>query len=348
MNIVKSRKVLKWRLDEQVILLRQLGGLLEKGYSLWHALEFLQFYLNETKKSQLKEAVEELKKGSSLHVVFTGLAFHSDLLGYLFYAEQHGNIAFALQQGSIILERKQKHLQKIKKALQYPLFLFLFLMGMVWLFNTVLLPQFSSLYHSMQMHSQFSDVTLSFLYGLPYVFVLIAVTLTIGIAVYFVYIRKLEPHQQMDIWMRIPFIRSFFLSLNSHYFAVQISSLLQGGLSIREVFVLMEKQPHHAFFKLEANQIKGLLANGERLESILAKRPYYEKELFYIITHGQASGNLGKELADYSDMVVEKVENRINKLIAIIQPLMFTLIGIIIVMMYLAMILPMFQMVNSI
>lgn len=343
-----GKKTSVWKLSEQVVLLRQLGSLLEKGYSLWHALEFLQLYLSERRKAQLREAVEELKKGSSLHVVFTGLSFHSDLLGYLFYAEQHGDVAFALSQGSAILERKEKHLQKMKKALQYPIFLLSFLIGMVWLFNTVLLPQFSSLYHSMQTPSQLSDAILSILYALPYICIMLAGVFAAALAGYFLYFRKLDSNQQMNIWIRIPFVRGFVLSLNSHYFSVQISSLLQGGLSVREVFMLMEQQPHHSFFRSEAKEVKHLLASGEKLDSILEQRPYYEKELSYVVIHGQASGNLGKELADYSDMVVEKVENRINRLVMIIQPILFTCIGVIIVLMYLAMMLPMFQMVNSI
>ncbi|MFX3624893.1 MAG: competence type IV pilus assembly protein ComGB [Ectobacillus sp.] len=336
-----------WKVREQIDLLRRLGNLLEKGYSLWHALEFLQFYLNEGQKKQLRQAVEELKKGNSLHLIFSRLSFHPDVLAYLFYAEKHGDISFALQQGSRLLERKDKHVQKIKKALYYPLFLLFFLMIMVFLFNTILIPQFSSLYRSLPASSSLPQFIARFLQVLPAVFWGAVCFFFVGAAVYMFYFKKLHPVRQMNAVLKVPFIKKLYRAFNSHYFAVQLSSLLLGGLSIREAFLLMEQQRHHPFFHWEAKEIQRRLANGDTLESILNKRPYYEQELSYVIKHGQASGNVANELVDYGEMIVERAEMMINRLILVIQPIIFAIIGIIVVLMYLAMLLPMFNMLNS-
>ncbi|WP_368941751.1 type II secretion system F family protein, partial [Bacillus cereus] len=51
---------------------------------------------------------------------------------------------------------------------------------------------------------------------------------------------------------------------------------------------------------------------------------------------------------DYSDLIMEKMERKIKHMLVIIQPILFTCIGGIVVLMYLAMIMPMFQMMNSI
>lgn len=59
-----------WSLSNQVVLLKRLGELLEKGYSLLQALEFLQFQLPVEKKVQLQSMVEGLKDGKSLHDSF--------------------------------------------------------------------------------------------------------------------------------------------------------------------------------------------------------------------------------------------------------------------------------------
>ncbi len=82
-----------WSLSDQVVLLKRLGELLEKGYSLLQALEFLQFQLPVEKKVQLQRMIEGLKDGKSLHDSFHQLKFHQDMLSYLFYAEQHGDIS---------------------------------------------------------------------------------------------------------------------------------------------------------------------------------------------------------------------------------------------------------------
>lgn len=73
-----------WSLSDQVILLKRLGELLEKGYALLQALEFLRFQLPLEKKVQLQRMIDGLKDGKSLHDSFHQLKFHQEMLSYLF------------------------------------------------------------------------------------------------------------------------------------------------------------------------------------------------------------------------------------------------------------------------
>ncbi|WJE51700.1 competence type IV pilus assembly protein ComGB [Bacillus cereus] len=338
-----------WRLHEQVLLLRRLGELLEKGYPLLQALEFLQFQLSSTKRLQLQHIIGELKNGQSLHDAFHQMMFHPDILSYLFYAQQHGDVSFALKQGSILLHRKDKPQKDMMKVLRYPIFLSLFLLGILAVFNLVLLPQFETLYSSLRATSaSFTDQIMSFIQMLPYIIGGFFLVIAFGVCVYVFYLRKLPPIQRVSIMVRIPLIKTFLILTNSHYFSVQLSGLLQGGLSVLEALTLMIEQKHHLFFQCEATRIEELLIAGEQLDSIILKSSYYERELSYVIAHGQANGNLATELGDYSELTIEKMEGKIQRILVIIQPLLFTCIGIIVVLMYLAMIMPMFQMMNSI
>ncbi len=117
---------------------------------------------------------------------------------------------------------------------------------------------------------------------------------------------------------------------------------------MHEALTIMMKQKYHPFFQYEAARIERQLIAGEPLQSIIDKSGYYEKELSYIITHGQANGNLANELGDYSEHIIEKVEQKIKRMLFVIQPILFTCLGVIVILMYLAMIMPMFQMMNSI
>ena len=137
-----------WSLSDQVILLKRLGELLEKGYSLLQALEFLRFQLPLEKKVQLQRMIDGLKNGKSLHDSFHQLKFHQEMLSYLFYAEQHGDISFALQQGSALLYKKDKYRKDMMKIMQYPMFLAFFLIIMILIFNRILLPQVDMVYSS--------------------------------------------------------------------------------------------------------------------------------------------------------------------------------------------------------
>ncbi|KOS24603.1 competence protein ComG [Bacillus anthracis] len=339
-----------WSLSDQVILLKRLGELLEKGYSLLQALEFLRFQLPLEKKVQLQRMIDGLKDGKSLHDSFHQLKFHQEMLSYLFYAEQHGDISFALQQGSALLYKKDKLIGKnMIKVMQYPMFLAIFLIIMILIFNRILLPQVDMVYSSFGSTAPlFTEQILSTIKLLPYLIISTLFIIMIVFGVYIVYFRKLPHMKQVKIILRIPLVKTFLILKHSHYFATQLSGLLHGGLSVLEALTIMMEQKYHPFFQYEAGRIERQLIAGEPLQSIIAKSEYYEEELSYIITHGQANGNLAIELGDYSDLIMEKMERKIKRMLVIIQPILFTCIGGIVVLMYLAMIMPMFQMMNSI
>ncbi|MEW9576837.1 competence type IV pilus assembly protein ComGB [Bacillus toyonensis] len=338
-----------WSLSEQLVLLKRLGELLEKGYSLLQALEFLRFQLPLEKKVQLQHMIEGLKEGRSLHDSFHQLMFHQEMLSYLFYAEKHGDISFALQQGSALLYKKDKYRKDMMKIMQYPMLLAFFLMIMLAVFNLFLLPQVEMVYSSFGSTAPlFTEQILSVIKRIPYIIFSGILIFIIGCSVYLFYFRKLPHIEQVKIMLRIPLIKVFLILKHSHYFSTQLSGLLYGGLSVLEALTIMMEQKYNRFFQYEAARIERQLIAGESLQSIIAKSGYYEKELSYIITHGQANGNLAVELEDYSDLVIEKMEQKMKRMLVIIQPILFTCIGGIVVLMYLAMIMPMFQMMNSI
>ncbi|MBO9129665.1 competence type IV pilus assembly protein ComGB [Bacillus sp. 165] len=339
----------RWCIKEQAVFLKQLGQLLEKGYAFLHALEFLQIQLSQEKQQDIQVAIDALKNGDSLYKVFCRMQMHSDLLSYLYFSERHGDIAFALQKGSVLLSRKQKRKEELKKILRYPIFLSIFLLFIFIIFHTVLLPQFTALYTGFQEKpSPIIILLLTFIKLVPVLLgavVFLFLFMSIG---YWWYFKKMSPIKQMNFLLKIPGIKRLCLSLNSQYFASQLSILLSSGLSVLEALALIERQNHHPFFQYEASCIKQMLINGEALETVIEARGYFEAQLAYVIMHGQANGTLANELSDYSEIIVERLEGSINTLFTVIQPIIFAAVGITVMILYLSMMLPMFKMIHSI
>lgn len=81
---------------------------------------------------------------------------------------------------------------------------------------------------------------------------------------------------------------------------------------------------------------------------IFQELPYFDRNLPLIAANGQKYGRLDSELLHYSRFLLEKIEERMNSILKIIQPLMFSLIGLLIVSIYLAVLLPMFSLLEGI
>ncbi|WP_461200573.1 competence type IV pilus assembly protein ComGB [Anoxybacillus sp. TBDG-1] len=337
-----------WSLQEQSSFFTQLGKLLSKGYSLAQAIEFLQIQQPASKQKDLDDCVHALRAGVPIHEAFSRMRFHSHLLGYVFFAEQHGQLAHGFIEAGEIGQMRARYIEQMKRMLRYPLFLFSFCIAMFFIFQQVLAPQFSHLLSSFHARSAFSTFIFSVAVWLPRIFSIALMMFILFGLFYFFFIRSWPIYKKMNILMKIPLVRSWIVSFHTQVFSLQLSHLLKGGLSIYEAMQIFEHQSHLPLLKEEAKIMKQQLCAGEKLDEIVQQRKYYEQELSFVIRHGQSNGELVQELFHYSQFSLQKLENRLKKIVYIIQPMLLSFIGIFVVLMYMAMLWPIFQLLNHI
>ncbi len=313
------------------------------------ALTFLMLHLPNEKKNLLEVQVVKMKEGGSFHDALVQLNFHRDVLGYLFFAEQHGDLSFALREASLLIESKQAYMTRFIKLIQYPLFLIGITFGLVLLINSFLLPEFSSVFESMDVDSNFLVKTmLIFSTWFPRFFFTSYLLSFVVFVLLFLKFKRIHIKNQIDWLSRLPVYGHITIKFYSQYFAMQLSQLLRGGLSVYEALTVFENQEHILLLQVEATQMKKELRSGESLSSIIKARHYFEPELSKTIAFGSANGELSRELYFYSKLSSEALEEHINRRLSIIQPTVFITIGVIIMAIYLAIMQPIFQMLNEI
>jgi competence protein ComGB len=341
------RRKKKWSLEKQGTFLLRLGKLLDKGYSLAQAIEFLGIQQSSAQREELQQCLLQLRSGVPLHEALQKIYFPAETIGYLFFAEQHGNLAQGLCEAGNMLLLKARYINRLKRLSSYPLFLLFFMITMLILIQQVLFPQFAHL--SSSFYTEGSFLSSSFIHAfslLPNVFISFLLFILFLIILYFIGFKHLHPATQMKCYLAIPFVRRLVVLYHSQLFALQFSNLLNGGLSVYEALQVFEKQTNLPILQLEADMIKKQLAKGEKLDCIIQSRKYYEKELALVIRHGQSNGELAKELLHYSQFVLQRMEETLESWLRVVQPLLFSFIGLLVVLMYLAILLPMFQVIN--
>ncbi|WP_342432303.1 competence type IV pilus assembly protein ComGB [Neobacillus sp. FSL H8-0543] len=339
----------KWSVQEQARFLKRMGELLARGYPIAEAIESISLHLPVSRKEELYDCIIDLKQGHSFHDVLNKLGFHKDLIGYVFFAEQHGSFAEALLEGSQLAFVKDKDVKKLIHLLQYPMFL-IFITGFLFVFvQKTLLPKFTSLFNSMSLEANFFTLVINSVDRyIPMIMLLVLMFLLLLAIYYFLVFRKLSVLKQRAQFVRIPIAGRILKLLFTHYFSVQLSFLLSGGISVSEALFLFEKNHRQPFYCLLAKEIKEKLITGEKLESILAEFPFFEKEFSMIIKHGQENGKLEQELLFFSQHCITSMEERLAKSMKTIQPILYLIIGFLVVSMYLAILLPMFHLLDGI
>lgn len=339
----------KWPVSEQASFLKRTGELLARGYPIAEAIESIALQLSTKRKEELYECLIELKKGSPFHVVLYNLDFNKDLIGYVYYAEQHGSFADALLDGSELALLKDRDRQKLIKLLQYPVLLIL-ITGLLFIFiESTLLPRFTSLFSSLGLKANFfMNVIYAFDGYFPIIMGAVLVIFSLTLVYYYFVFRKLSILLQRSQLVKIPIIGKLLKLQFTHYFSIQLSFLLSGGISISEALFLFEENFRQPFYSCIAKEIKNRLVTGEKLETILVDYTFFEKEFPMIVKHGQENGRLDQELLFFSKHCVINMEESIEKNLKTIQPILYLFIGFLVVSMYLAILLPMFHLLDGI
>jgi competence protein ComGB len=339
----------KWTVKEQASFLKRMGELLARGYPISEAIESISLYLSESRKKELELCLVELKKGLPLHEVLQHLGFQKDLIGYVYFAEQHGSINEALLEGSKLGLLKDKDLHKLLKLLQYPTLLF-FITGFLFFFvKNTLLPRFTILFTSMGLKANFfTTVIYGFDRFFPIIIYFLGSLVFLTAAYYLLIFRRNSILRQRTLLVRIPLVGRILKLLFTHYFSVQFSFLLAGGISVSEALYLFEKNKSQPFYSALSIKIKQKLVSGEKLEDILSVFPFFEKEFALIVKHGQENGKLEQELSIFSQRCINLIEEVIERYLKVIQPLLYLIIGFLVVSMYLAILLPMFHLMDAI
>jgi competence protein ComGB len=339
----------KWTIQEQTTFLKMMGELLNRGYPLTEALDSIAFHFPKNRKVEIEEGIYDLKEGYSFYSILQKMNFHDHLIGYVFFAEQHGGLATAFLEGSQIIQKRANDFTKLKKLISYPLFLMLITFILFAFVQKYLLPRFTTLFSSMNLEANFfTNIIYSVGNVLPILFFILLLLIIFLTYYYFRYFRNLQPIEQKVKLMKIPIAAGFLRLFYTHYFSIQLSHLLTGGLSMNESLSMFERNEEQPFYKQLGSEIKLMLRTGEKLEDIFNLFPFFEKDLAMIIKHGQENGKLAEELLFFADRCLRDLEERMDKWMKKIQPVLYMLIGLLIISMYLAVLLPMFHLLDGI
>lgn len=335
-------------LSEQARLLKILGELIQKGYPLLQAIEFLSIQFPNSFRNTVGKAKQLLIDGNSFIEFAKTLKLHPDVIVYLYFAEKHGDLSFALREGSFLLLKKIQHRTYLRKVMGYPICLLLFLLCILFIFQIFIIPQYEMLFSTFHTdHHSFAFIYLQIIKRLPLIIFLLFLLSVIFFFSYFLSLKKLNPIHQMERLIRIPLFRKFLITTNTYEFSMQLSVLIHAGFSIAEALKIMQNNDSRTFIKAKSKYIYEHIRNGETLQDILMNDKTFHQDLIFIIDHGMNNSTLAIELGDYADYLKTSIEQNFHRTLHFIQPIIFIIISSSILSIYIAILFPMFQLMNN-
>lgn len=344
-TIFNSRFLKKKSLAVQAAFLNKLSALMTEGFSLKEALLFLKMILPK-EVQWIQSILEELENGERFDNSLKKHGFSERISSQIYLSFIHGNLTEALAASGNYLEEKEKQRSQLTKLLQYPIFLLLFMIGILMAIRFMILPNYE------QMNANQGSIINTFSVGFIYYFPTFLGVFTGGVCLMVLVIRhqlgQKTALQRTVLFMKIPILSSLLRLYYTNLFSYEWSQLLKSGHQMNKIIELMQTKETTQLMQEVACKMEIELKAGRDFKESMSSFTFFNRELGFIIMHGEATSRLGIELAVYAQDCQLRLTVQIEKLLGYIQPIIFLVIAFFIMCVYLALLLPTFSMMEGI
>ncbi|MBP2620502.1 competence protein CglB [Streptococcus panodentis] len=305
-------------------------NLFSSGFHLAEIIDFLRrsALLEEAYVRQMQAG---LAAGQSFSQIVSRLGFSDSVVTQLSLSELHGNLTLSLGKIGHYLDNLSKVRKKLIEVGTYPLLLLGFLVLIMLGLRNYLLPQLDR-----------QNLATQFISQLPQFFLGGSLLLLLLLTGAYVYYRKAAPIAFFSRLARLPFAGSLLRAYLTAYYAREWGNMIGQGLELSQIFAVMQEQPSRLFQEVGKDMTAALEA-GQAYADKVSSYPFFKKELALMIEYGEVKSKLGSELEVYAEKTWEEFFLRINRAMNLIQPLVFVFVALVIVLLYAAMLLPIYQ-----
>ena len=332
-----------------VHFLENLADLLDSGFTLKKSIEFLleQYDVIDDKTKQACLAV--LDNAGKISEILALLKFERTVIMQVTFSEHHGEVSRVLRESAQFLFTKRIMISSVLKAIQYPIILTVIFVGMLIILNFTVIPQFKTLYTTMD--SEVSGLVLYltlFIESLPQIILWIVSTILIITANLFFLTRVLTIEKKNKLLVALPFLSSIYRKIQTYKLAREFGYFIQNGMEVKAIIELLKHQTVDRQLSYESSIIETGLLSGETLSQAIKRLDMIDEKLSVFINHGEQNSSVGKELITFSEYILNRVLMEIEFVTKRIQPIIFVILGLLITCLYLVIVLPIFQMMSQI
>ncbi|GAX87387.1 general secretion pathway protein F [Lebetimonas natsushimae] len=352
---IVSNKILRKRLNYPAYIssLKQLAVLLKAGISLKDALEDIA---NHTKDSLISElfakAAEAIDSGKALSDVFEE---YENYIGGISVAmvklgEQTGDLVAALEGLAQIFENMYENRRKMIKALRYPVITLFAIAGAFVFLVLVVVPKFKAVFASL--HAKLPLPTRMLLwtehalsnYGGYILFALIIIT----ILLIFFY----KTSYKFKYFIDKNLLKMYLIGSIIEYSTLSrvlntLGTLIKSGIPLLDALQNVEGIVENEILREKLKEIIKGINQGRSFAEMVNETNFVNYVAIRMINAGEQSGELDSMLESAANYYNDKFQDIIDNMQAAIEPIMLSVIGVLVLWLALGIFLPMWDLASA-
>lgn len=359
-KIVKKRKPFfdknnkKIKPGDITVFSRQLATMIESGIPLVQAFDIVaKGQSNKRLKTLIETIKNDVETGLTLaEALIKHPAYFNELFCNLVDAgEKSGSLDVMLDKVATYKEKIETIKKKIKKALTYPIAVMVVALIVTAGLLIFVVPQFESLFKgfgadlpamtaAVVAMSKFMQAYWYYIFG------------TLGALVYaFIYTKNHSVNfaQNMDrIMLKLPVIGPILEKAAIARFTRTLSITFAAGLPLVEALKSVAGATGNIIYAKATDQIREEVSTGQQMNVAMENTHLFPNMVIQMVAIGEESGALEKMLGKVADFFEEDVDNAVDALSSLLEPIIMSVLGILVGGLVVAMYLPIFKLGSAV
>lgn len=331
------------------VILRQVSTMLGAGIAVVQTLDLLgQGQTNPTAKKVILDIKSEVESGQPFSKALRKypMYFTSLYCNLLEAGEQSGSLDEMLDRVATYAEKTESLKKKIKKALVYPVAVIIVAL----LISTGLLlfvvPRFQEIFASFgaelplptQMVINLSEMVQSYWW----LFLTVIVGSVVGLRT--AYRKNPKVEEAMDKFsLKIPIIGVILEKAAVARFARTLSITFAAGLPLTDALTAVAGATGNVLFAKGTMRIREEVTTGQKIQKSMHDTGLFPLLVVQMVGIGEESGSLEFMLSKVADFFEEDVDNAVDNLSALLEPVIMVVLGGIVGGLIVALYLPIFK-----
>lgn len=331
----------------------QLGTLIESGVTILTALQLLEGQASRAAfRRVIAGLIEELRGGSSFSQALSKYpqAFSYTYCQVVKAGEQAGNLEVGLRRVAGYMEKRMTMMKKMSRAMAYPALVLVMAIGVFALLITVVLPPLMGLFTSLGAELPWTTRLLIAAadFFINYNLYLLGGAFTLVVSIIY-YAKRPTGRLTMDrLMLKMPVIGPINIQRNMCHFCETTSMLMKAGLRLPQIMDIVIQTIGNRVVRQALRDVREKLVQGQGLSQPMAAIDLFPRLLVEMVVVGEKTGNIDSTLATLAKYYEERVDQKIDTLVSMIEPALTVAIGLVVAFIALSMITPLYSILGAV
>lgn len=325
----------------------QLSTMLEGGLAITTALDVIA---EDTENLQLRRILQQtLAKVSEGKLLSDGLSdfphvFDRLALAIVIAGETSGDMGQALRTLAEHFDSRDRIIKKVRSAVAYPIFVLCLITAIVIGIMTLIVPRFQMIFA--QIGGRLPAFTRAFMgfYGfLCQNLLYVILGLAVGVLALTAFAKTRNGHRLLSqAVLRLPLFGKLFTEAFVAMFCRTVATLLEAGVPVLEALEILKGMSANDVINAAVARVKQHVASGSNIALGMTAAGFFPNMVVKMTQVGEESGSLPMILRKTSDHYERKITANIETLTRLLEPVMITTVGAIVLVVVIALYLPIF------